>query len=76
MNEEKRRPYLSDRRCGRCIVPLTTEERREDGWLFVTYNCPKCGFRSVVTFSPQELEEWARRQSRPRKGQFAPDNAF
>ena len=64
MNEEKRRPYLSDRRCGRCLMPLRTTERREDGWLHVTYACT-CGFRSVVTFSPGELQEWARRQARP-----------
>jgi len=76
MNEEKRRPYLSDRRCGRCIIPLETTDRREGGWLYVTYHCSSCGFNQVVTFSPQELAEWARRQSRPREGQFAPDNAF
>jgi ribosomal protein S27AE len=62
MNDEKKRPYLSDRRCGRCIVPLTTTEHREGGWLMVTYACGKCGFRSVVTFSPQELDEWTRRK--------------
>ena len=61
MTEEKRRPYLSDRRCGRCIIPLELEERREGGWLFVTYHCAGCGFSQVVTFGPQELEEWARR---------------
>ena len=66
MTDEKRRPYLSDRRCGRCIIPLELEERREDGWLFVTYHCLSCGFRTVVTFSPQELEEWARRGARAR----------
>ena len=64
MNEEKRRPYLSGRSCGRCLVPFETSERREDGWLFVTYACRKCGFSQVVSFSPQELEEWARRGSR------------
>ncbi|GEM_PF-2216094 len=66
MNEEKRRPYLSGRTCGRCIVPLTTTEYREGGWLFVTYACLKCGFRQVITFSPHELEEWARRGARAR----------
>lgn len=66
MNDEKRRPYLSDRRCGRCLVPLETTERREDGWLFVTYACRKCGFNQVVSFSPGELMEWERRGSRAR----------
>jgi len=61
MNDEKRRPYLSDRRCGQCLVPLEVKDRREDGWLFVTYRCPVCGFHQVVTFSPQELMEWERR---------------
>ncbi len=55
------RPYLSERRCGRCLLPLETSERREDGWLFVTYRCPGCGNKSVVTFSPAELAEWERR---------------
>lgn len=64
MNEKKNRPYLMDRRCGSCLTPLETTEHREDGWLFVTYHCLSCGFRTVVTFSPQELEEWARRGSR------------
>jgi len=66
MTDEKRRPYLSDRRCGRCLVPLELEERREGGWLFVTYHCLSCGFRQVISFSPQELEEWARRGARAR----------
>lgn len=61
MNE---RPYLIDRRCGRCLVPLETVESREGGWLIVTYICPTCGPVSTVTFSPQELAEWARRRSR------------
>lgn len=61
MNDEKRRPYLSDRRCGRCLLPLTTTERHEEGWLFVTYACASCGFKQVVTFSPDELREWTRR---------------
>lgn len=61
MTDDRRRPYLMDRRCGRCILPLSIEEHREGGWLFVTYNCGGCGFRQVVTFSPQELAEWARR---------------
>ncbi|MGA2533816.1 MAG: hypothetical protein ABSG19_12375 [Candidatus Aminicenantales bacterium] len=64
MNEEKRRPYLSDRRCGRCLVPFELEERREGGWLFVTYRCPVCGNKNVVSFSPQELQEWALRGAR------------
>jgi len=64
MTEEKRRPYLSDRRCGRCLVPLETTDRREGGWLFVTYACLKCGFNQVVSFSPGELMEWARRGAR------------
>lgn len=64
MNEDRRRPYLSDRRCGRCLVPLETTERREAGWLYVAYRCPACGFRQVVTFSPAELEEWANRGAR------------
>ncbi len=55
------RPYLTNRRCGRCIVPLETSERHEEGWLYVTVSCPKCDFKSVVTFSPDELREWARR---------------
>jgi ribosomal protein S27AE len=55
------RPFLVDRYCGKCIVPLETTERHEDGWLHVTYACGKCGFRQVVTFSPFELQEWARR---------------
>ena len=62
MSEDRRRPYLSDRRCGRCLVPLEISERREDGWLFVVYRCSGCGATSTVTFSPQELQEWARRQ--------------
>ena len=61
MNDEKRRPYLSDRRCGRCLVPLETTERREGGWLFVQFSCDSCGFKQVVTFSPAELLEWERR---------------
>lgn len=66
MNDAKHRPYLTDRRCGQCLVPLEVEEKRENGWLFVTYRCPSCDFRTVVTFSPQELAEWARRGgSRP-----------
>lgn len=64
MNDEKSRPYLMDRRCGRCLVPLETTEHREGGWLFVTFHCPICGFRTVVTFSPQELAEWERRRAR------------
>lgn len=63
MTKDRRRPYLSDRRCGRCIIPLETSERREGGWLIVVFRCPKCGTSSTVTFSPQELEEWTRRQS-------------
>jgi len=55
------RPYLVDRRCGTCLTPLVTTERHEEGWLIVTYNCPSCDFKSVVTFSPAELQEWARR---------------
>lgn len=65
MNDEKKRPYLTDRHCGKCLLPLTTTERRSDGWLYVTYRCASCGFRQVVTFSPQELAEWTRR-SRPK----------
>lgn len=61
MNEEKRRPYLSDRRCGRCLIPFKTTERREAGWLYVTFRCLGCGFNQVVTFSPGELMEWERR---------------
>jgi len=61
MNEEKKRPYLSDRRCGRCLKPFETTERREGGWLFVSFKCP-CGSSYTVTFSPAELEEWARRR--------------
>ncbi|MGA2363427.1 MAG: hypothetical protein ABSG73_13330 [Candidatus Aminicenantales bacterium] len=63
MNEKRDRPYLSDRRCGRCLVPFETTERREGGWLYVTFRCPSCGYKSVVTFSPQELQEWERRRS-------------
>jgi len=55
------RPYLVARQCGRCLTPLEMTERREGAWFFATYYCPKCGFRQVVTFSPAELEEWARR---------------
>jgi len=55
------RPYLVARHCGRCLIPLETSERREGAWLFVAYSCAGCGFRQVVTFSPAELEEWARR---------------
>lgn len=76
MIDEKHRPYLLDRRCGRCLIPLETSERRDGGWLLVTYLCPVCGFSQVVTFSPQELEEWARRQSRPLEIQKSPQNAF
>jgi hypothetical protein len=61
MNQKNRRPYLSDRRCGRCLVQLETSERREGGWLYVTFHCPGCGFKQVVTFSPTELAEWERR---------------
>lgn len=61
MTEDRRRPYLTDRHCGRCLVPLETSERRADGWLIVVFRCPKCGASSTVTFSPQELDEWARR---------------
>ena len=57
MNNEKRRPYLMDRKCSRCLVPLETSERWKDDWLFVTYKCPGCPFRQVVTFSPAELAE-------------------
>ena len=65
MNEEKRRPYLSDRRCGQCLKPFeTTEKRSQDGWLSVIYHCPGCGNTSTVTFSPAELEEWGRRSLR------------
>lgn len=63
MNEEKRRPYLADRRCGRCLLPFETSERRADGWLYVTFRCPGCGANHAVTFSPAELEEWSRRQA-------------
>ena len=63
MTEDRRRPYLVDRRCGRCLIPLEMSERHEDGWLIVTYRCSGCGATSTVTFSPQELQEWARRQS-------------
>jgi DNA-directed RNA polymerase subunit RPC12/RpoP len=55
------RPYLTDRRCGRCLVPFEITEHREGGWLFATYACPTCGNRTVVTFSPQELQERERR---------------
>ena len=55
------RPYLTERRCGRCLVALELEERREGGWLFITYKCPCCLFSQVVKFSLAELEEWARR---------------
>ena len=61
MNDEKRRPYLTGRSCGQCLVPLETTERREDGWLIIVYSCRVCEFKTVVTFSPQELEEWERR---------------
>ena len=61
MNEEKRRPYLTGRSCGQCLTPLETTERREEGWLYVTFACPSCNFRTVVSFGPQELEEWERR---------------
>lgn len=64
MNAE--RPYLEARRCGRCIVPFEISERREGGWLFVTYSCSRCGFRQVITFSPAELEEWGRRRKSSR----------
>jgi len=60
------RPYLTERRCGRCLVPFEITEHRADGWLFATYACPTCGNRTMVTFSPQELEEWARRGTRAR----------
>lgn len=69
MTDDRRRPYLVDRRCGRCIVPLTTTESREGGWLFVTYRCQVCGYSSVVTFSPDELVEWARRGGIRREAQ-------
>ncbi|MEN6560101.1 MAG: hypothetical protein ABFD52_04925 [Acidobacteriota bacterium] len=72
MSEDRRRPYLSDRRCGRCLIPLEIRERREDGWLIVTYRCPICGFNQAITFSPQELEEWARRHPGTRTGEIAP----
>jgi predicted RNA-binding Zn-ribbon protein involved in translation (DUF1610 family) len=62
MNDKKRRPYLSDRSCGRCLVPFETTERRAGGWLYVTFKCPGCGYKNVVTFSPEELAEWARRR--------------
>jgi len=65
---DRQRPYVVDRRCGRCLRPLETTERREGGWLFVTYNCAGCGFRQVITFSPEELAEWARRGSEPCPG--------
>ena len=55
------RPYLVGRRCGRCLISLQISEYKEDGWLFVTYYCPTCGFKQVVTFSPAELAEWTRR---------------
>ena len=61
MTDDRRRPYLMDRRCGRCLIPLETSERREGGWLYVTFRCPGCSFKQVVTFSPGELEEWASR---------------
>lgn len=63
MNEKDgaARPYLSGRRCGLCLVPLTISEYTEGGWLFATYACPSCGARTVMTFSPQELDEWRRR---------------
>jgi predicted RNA-binding Zn-ribbon protein involved in translation (DUF1610 family) len=60
----KDRPYLSDRRCGRCLVPFQTSERREGGWLYVSFLCPRCGYKSVVTFSPGELAEWESRRRR------------
>ena len=61
MNDEKRRPYLSDRKCGKCLTPLEISEYREAGWMFATYRCAKCDFRQVISFSPQELAEWERR---------------
>ena len=64
MNDERNRPYLVSRTCGRCIIPLKITEHREGGWLFATYSCPRCGFQQVATFSPAELEEWGRRKGR------------
>ena len=64
MNAEKNRPYLSDRRCGHCLIPFETSERREAGWLYVTFSCSGCGFKQVVTFSPAELAEWVLRGAR------------
>jgi hypothetical protein len=58
------RPYLVNRFCDRCILPLEISERREGSWLFVTYSCGRCGFRQVVSFSPAELAEWERRRKR------------
>lgn len=58
------RPFLVDRRCDCCLVPFEISERREDGWVFVTYRCDRCGFNQVVTFSPAELTEWTRRSER------------
>ena len=63
MNDEKRRPYVTGRRCGRCLVPFEISERREGGWLFVSFTCPVCGYKNVVSFSPGELLEWERRQA-------------
>ncbi|MCJ7611943.1 MAG: hypothetical protein MUP19_06745 [Candidatus Aminicenantes bacterium] len=65
MNKDAR-PYLVNRRCGHCIIPLETTERHAGGWLFVTYACLKCGFKQVISFSPAELMEWDRRGSRAR----------
>lgn len=62
-NDVKSRPYLIDRRCGRCLVPFEIRERRAEGWLFVVYACERCDFRQTVTFSPAELAEWARRST-------------
>jgi hypothetical protein len=62
MNAEKQKPYLTGCRCGRCITPLETTERRESGTLYVTYVCTRCGVRTVVTFPPAKLAEWERRK--------------
>jgi transcriptional regulator NrdR family protein len=64
MTTAKDRPYLTDRSCGKCLVRFETSERREGGWLYVTFRCPGCGHKSVVTFSPQELAEWESRRRR------------
>ena len=56
---DKRRPYLTGLKCGRCIILLKIRKRWDAGRLSVIYNCARCGFSKTLEYSPGELAAWA-----------------